>query len=350
MTTKKQDDQAMAEDQAFIQSLYDDLSLEKTDNINDGEMDHPSVALDRRILDAAHKAVADNSALQQNDTIDTKNKPKNDNVKTLPIPTKTGKKIPWYFSVATAASVLLMVTVVNNQLSAPNNPIFDSPSISVDSMINSKQNDTSKQLEALESSELVMAENRLNKSTSAFADSQFVEIESEEVLAFEKENAVSSPTIEQDAVNSTSARQLFLANKQAVEAESQLSKNIASAKREKRAIEEKQAKQSLSTKKAQAILIEDNQLSTQKLSAHLTAVNLSNEKYKILQAESHLSPIYWSLQQETESSYIIELLTTEQASVFYRLNKNNYQLNDTMINEKHEFSKIINLSKKVNIY
>jgi hypothetical protein len=67
MTTNKQDDKSLEDDQDFIQSLYDDLCVNNGDTATQTVIEYPtdqqSEQLDQRILEAAHKAVEIESQL-----------------------------------------------------------------------------------------------------------------------------------------------------------------------------------------------------------------------------------------------------------------------------------------------
>ena len=92
------------DDEEFIQSLYDDLTLE-----SDVLTNQPSDELDRRILSAAHKAVdAKPSMVNQPITKEPSN-----------VSQVVKKKSTWYLSLASAASFILVVSLFSNQMSEP---------------------------------------------------------------------------------------------------------------------------------------------------------------------------------------------------------------------------------------
>jgi hypothetical protein len=93
-------------------------------------------------------------------------------------------------------------------------------------------------------------------------------------------------------------------------------------------------------KTKRAPLVKDELLNKQKLNSSLSPTILSYEKYKTLQAQSQQKTLYWLLQQETDSSYVIELFITEQTSIFYRLNKNSFQLNKSSEDKEKPFAEI----------
>jgi len=102
----------------------------------------------------------------------------------------------------------------------------------------------------------------------------------------------------------------------------------------------------MATKAKGAPSVKDRQLSKERLNSLLSPTALSHEEYKALQAQSQQKTLYWLLQQENDSSYVIELFKTEQTSVFYRLNKNSFQLNKSGEDKKQPFAKIIYIAEK----
>jgi len=84
-------------EQAFIDALYQDVAKECADKTPNDEQ--PSAELDQRILAAAHKAVIA--------------KPQIVAVK------KRAQISPWFTTVAKAASVILVVTLVIDQMDYP---------------------------------------------------------------------------------------------------------------------------------------------------------------------------------------------------------------------------------------
>ncbi len=95
MTTNKHDQ--IAEDQAFIDSLYEQLEEDQTQG--------PSDALDKRILTAAHQAVSAKSPA----ALPHLHQPIN----------KSSHKVAWFYPTSLAASVLLLLGLVSSQLDGP---------------------------------------------------------------------------------------------------------------------------------------------------------------------------------------------------------------------------------------
>jgi len=84
-------------DQAFIDALYQDVAKECVDNSPNDEQ--PSAELDQRILAAAHKAVIAKPQLVENK--------------------KRAQLSPWFTTIAKAASIILVVTLVIDQMDYP---------------------------------------------------------------------------------------------------------------------------------------------------------------------------------------------------------------------------------------
>jgi len=84
-------------DQAFIDALYKDVAKECVDNSPNDEQ--PSAELDQRILAAAHKAVIAKPQLVENK--------------------KRAQISPWFTTIAKAASIILVVTLVIDQMDYP---------------------------------------------------------------------------------------------------------------------------------------------------------------------------------------------------------------------------------------
>lgn len=95
MKMNEQNDKTLAEDEAFIQSLY--TQLEDNQHVT-----APSADLDQRILDVAHAAVDIKPTSDIHDTMPTQR-------------IKKQKKMAWYYPVTMAASVLLVVSLVTRQ-------------------------------------------------------------------------------------------------------------------------------------------------------------------------------------------------------------------------------------------
>ncbi|MFT6986628.1 MAG: hypothetical protein ACJAT7_002469 [Psychromonas sp.] len=321
MTTNKQDDQALADDQAFIQSLYDDLS----DQAGDDATEQPSELLDQRILAAAHKAVATKPTRQ----IDaTPSRQTNDNVEALKHPAVKRKKMAWYYPAAMAASLLLGVTIVNHQLSGPINPAYEGTLASVDHISRSKQSES-----------LVASVTELDLSRSSDKSARSLGAQQtfkEEMIAGGADDAFA----ESEMPLIASVQAPLIADKKMMKSRSKA--ETASAVQKRTDTESVIA----ATKSKHAPSAKEQLLSKQGLNSPLSPTALSHKEYKALQAQSKQKTLYWLLQQENDSSYVIELFTTEQTSLFYRLNKNNFQLNKSSENKKEPFAEIIYITEK----
>ncbi|NQY65655.1 MAG: hypothetical protein HRT38_18505 [Alteromonadaceae bacterium] len=114
-------------DEQFIQSLYDELSEDELDphaTNTKADLDLPSTVLDQKILAAAHKAVAAKPQLISNHDLTNHELTNHDQAsvsqsKQQPS-VKASKKTPaWFSVVAKAASVVLVVTLVIDQMDYP---------------------------------------------------------------------------------------------------------------------------------------------------------------------------------------------------------------------------------------
>lgn len=278
MTMNKQDDKALAEDHAFIQSLYDDVL-----NHDKERSDHPSEQLNQRILAKAHKAVGTKPIL----CLDETSTPLTNNKEaTLSQATKHQKKTAWYYPLATVASLLLVAILVKHQLYNPMTPIDE-----IDS--------------------LVMME----------------------PIVGTKQSKSSTPPAEM--IRPSATRSLFKKEKQI----SELNIAFVEGQRENKMLQLAAVSTQQRTRKS-------------KQHAKIESVNtsfsiiLSHEKYKSMQAQSTQKTLYWQLQHENSSTYIIELFNTATSSTFYRLDKKRFRLNKKDKNRKNSFSEIIYIVDK----
>ena len=117
--SKKQDetltnDKALANDEAFIDALYADIEsieINNTEISNKAAVDQPSKELDQRILNAAHKAVAHAVEKEKAQVVELAN------VKSVKSVTNSKRKklFAWTVPLASAASLVLVVSLVVNQ-------------------------------------------------------------------------------------------------------------------------------------------------------------------------------------------------------------------------------------------
>lgn len=281
MTTNKQADKTLAEDQAFIQSLYDDLA---SSDYRD-EAEQPSGQLEQRILAAAKQEVE--THLDEKMAAVT-----SDNIKPLKRSAKKSKHSVWFYPATMAASVLLMVTVINQQLDTHIQAEFEAP----------------------------LASPAASETFSAAAP--------------QAKSAI-APQASADMLSEAAPMQLSalqMEREADIAAQSQmLAKNELAAK-------QRLAKQALS-KKAK-VQQDSSNLVKLRINPALSASELTYKEYAELQTQSAQKRLYWLLKQEDESSYLIELWLTDTSSRYYRLNKNSFQLNSTPPFEAKAFAEI----------
>lgn len=354
MTTNKQDDKALAENQAFIQSLYDDL----TDQ-NDDATEQPSKQLDQHILAAAHQAVA---AKPTRHIDATSNRQTGGNVQELSQPVNKRKKMAWYYPVSMAASVLLVVTIVNLQLSDSINPAYKAPLASRDKMTSSKQSESlvasvaeidlrifsDEALHPEVSQQAFKEEMLVGESDDAILESELPLIASVVVPVSANKKSMKSSMTAQQTKSETTSEPLARATQQSTEAKADMlaSNDLTTATQEKMIAEQAQQNRSLAAKAKREPSDKDKLISKQKLNVPLSPTVLSYDKYKALQEQSKQKTLYWLLQQENDSNYVIELFKTEQISVLYRLNKNSFQLNKSSEDKSQSFEEISYIAEK----
>ncbi|MFT6925313.1 MAG: hypothetical protein ACJAZP_000893 [Psychromonas sp.] len=305
MVTNKQDDKALTEDEAFIQSLYDDLSDHKTEH----QTDQPSEALDQHIIKAAHKAVETNPA------------PSIDKALNRPAPKR--RKVAWYYPVAMAASVLLVVTMVNHQLSGP---IYETPSVLMDNMESSEQSESL--VASLAEKNLSTASDQTLRSSGAQpALTDKILIKESDAAFFERDQALIASAVSPD-------------KKAIIEEQSKTA--IVTAPLTAKI---QQSELVMTSKAEGGPSVKEKLLSKQQANSLLSPTALSHEEYKALQAQSQQKTLYWSMQQEDQRSYVIKLFKTEQTSVFYRLNKNSFQLKQSRDDKSQPFAEIIYIAE-----
>jgi hypothetical protein len=258
--------------------------------------------------------------------------------------------------------VLLVVTIVNLQLSAPINPVYEAPLASMDKMTSSKQSESLvasvAELDLLTSSDETMGpviaeqafkeEMLVGESDDAFLESEQPLIASAVVpVSANKKSMISSATAQQtkaEKASTPSAR----ATQQSTEAKADIlaSNDLTTVTPEQMLVEQAQQNRSLAAKAKREPSDKDRLISKQKLNVPLSPTVLSHEKYKALQAQSKQKTLYWLLQQENDSNYLIELFETEQTSVLYRLNKNSFQLNKSSEDKRQTFAEISYIAEK----
>ena len=269
MTNKQ--DQQMVEDQAFIDSLYQEVAED-----NASQTEQPSEQLDQRILAAAHKAVASQP---------------------MPATIKQQKKKSWFFPLATAASFLLMITVINHQFSSP--------------IIGNEAQPVTSQL---------LSSDSFNEETvSSMSDS----IEMDQALMEKEFTNIAQPMAEMKASRMAEASKM---------------KSTSLAKKSMQ-----RAKQS--TPMAEEIEVEQVMSSQVEMASPNTPELLTDSKYLQLKNASQQQMITWKLLAEDKTSFIIKLQLSNQTDTLYRLNKNNFDLNENIPPEKNEFPQIKRIHK-----
>lgn len=259
MTTNKQQDETLVEDLVFIQSLYDDLKN------SDIEAEQPSELLDKRILTAAQRELAASSEEKTDD-----------NVEPIKQPTQKRKGFAWFYPASMAASVLLMVTLVNHQF---NETEFRTP---------------------LES-------NAVTESFSLAAPQAKSAVTSRSVKPLPRVEALSE------------SEEVLIAN-----SEQQMADIAATRQRLAQQQLAKQAKSKRLSAKIQQTAV----------------INLSYEEYAALQKEFAVHPLYWLLEEEDDNSYLIKLLQPKNRAQHYRLNKKNFHLDSNQPFKAKPFDQI----------
>ena len=276
--TNKQQDKQLHEDQAFIDSLYEELAVE-TDK---PKQEQPSEQLDLRILAAAHKAVASKPTLQ--------NKPQNK------------KNRNWFYPIATAASAILMITVVGHQIYSPVTENFEMPLSLTDSVVSSDSN------------RQTFSTNEITEMDTSFFEPQLA---SEASFVSEEERATTG--------------------KHAVKMQAPAEKQITL----KASQQAKQSKAKRSSMKQDAeITAKKRMQEKQKVYPATKPIPLTKQQYLALKSESEQQSLYWTLLLETEANYIIELQHFDNQKSYYLLHKQKFQLNNTKKSAPKLFSEI----------
>ncbi len=273
MATNKVNEKELKQDQAFIQSLYDDLAEQNSEDGSQQLTDvQPSELLDKRILAAAHKAINSAPAASKNGAVKTVN-------------SKTPKQAEWFYPATMAASVLLVVTIISHQFYNPNVQVFDAPLASTHSM-------------------------------SKFDESQSDEMLSESEMPLLAAVQTAEPSLKRSSAESAAKMESFKADKQI--------------------IKEKVSKQGAAKAKDSQTEKSREQLRSRAL---LTPIEMSFEQLKTLRAISYQNALYWILQQENADSYLIELFIVDQSPIYYRLNKNEFNIDKRVLSQQTKYNK-----------
>ncbi|WP_019615370.1 hypothetical protein [Psychromonas ossibalaenae] len=363
MATNKQDDKALAEDQAFIQSLYDDLS----DHNGDYTAEQPSEQLDQSILAAAHKAVKAKPTLHSEKTADGQT---DDKKQALNRPAEKRKKMAWYYPAATAASFLLVGLIVNHQLNGPINPEYKAPLVSMEHVTKAKQSESlaapaemgvrtlsDETVRPLVAKQAFKEEMLVEEFDDVFVENEPSLTASVEVPASPHKKGIKSSAVQQSkdeiasepsagASPQSAEAEFVIAAEKETKADMLASNDLTTAAQEQMFAEQAQQKHRLAAKAKQKASVKDRQLSKQTLNTPLPPIVLSHEKYKALQVQSKQNTLYWRLLQENHSSYVIELFSNEQIPVLYRLNKNSFELNKSRQDKRQPFAEITYIAEK----
>lgn len=255
--TNKQNKQLL-EDQAFIDSVYKSLA---DDNALYTDDELPSELLDKRILSAAHKAVETSPILEEDQL--------------------SNKRKSWFFPMATAASVLLMLTVVQQQI---NLTYFS---------------------DGTQTTEMTSSMPELAMSDSIETNNQ--ELEAQFMAGQIKE------------------------------------KQYAAAQAKKEVAASIQSKPSLArTKQSKSfnITTDDTSSDLLKINEKTPVIELTVEQYLLLKKDAEVTPLYWRLIAIQENSYLIQFQSSELKNVTYRLNKSRFKIDNTNRVETRLFSEI----------
>jgi len=270
--TDKQQDKQLVEDQAFIDSLYEELA-DETGKANE---EPPSEQLDQRILAAAHKAVASKPTLQKNRN--------------------------WFYPIATAASAILMITLVGHQIYSPVTENVEMPLALTDS-VPSTDNDK----HTFSTNEITAMDTSLFEPPLA-SEASFV---SEEERATTGKHAV---------------KMQASAEKQITRQASQQAKQSKAKRSSMKQEAEMTAKKSVQEK--------------QKVYPATKPIPLTKQQYLALESESKEQSLDWILLLETETNYIIELQHFDNQKSYYLLQKQQFQLDNTSKSAPKSFSEI----------
>lgn len=261
-------DNQLNDDEAFIQSLYDELATQKP-----SKDEQPSKAMDEKILAAAHRSVGPSTKL-------------------------VNTKRAWYVPVASAASVILVVSLFFNQL---NDPVMQS-------------------------------EMSFSGSSSTSGNSSTV-VEPEELMNDQLYDVPSSDSSVQATTEMLQVRPAMsvksketLIKHQGINKKTQAMKRISLKSKE----EIKQFKQLHATN--YSVLSNDEQLvGISKPVPEELNVNVMTEKlFNQLLGLNR----YWLFVDEKKEFYLIEIVEQESDNLLYKLDKKAYYINRSMQNNK----------------
>ena len=279
MTNKAQNKQ-LAEDQAFIDSLYENLSSDSDD------AEQTSGQLDQRILAAAHKAVGSKPVLS----------------KTLP--NKKNKK--WFFPIATAASAILMITLVGHQIYSPVSDKFKMPT-------------------AVQLNTPVLENNSSMQVSREMAQMDVIILG--DILAKELHSSNEEELVSQGTILAKKSRPSSLAEMQDKQQTQQ------------RKVKRRTAKLSNLQEQAKFEMLESAKIKSV-INSINTPTKLTEDAYLTLKHQSEQRPLYWTLVHENDVSYVIELKQIKGGNTFYRLAKSDFTLGTVSTTEQILFTEI----------
>lgn len=252
----------LQDDEAFINSLYQEI--DQSDESSSSEM------LDKRIISAAHKAVSDKAKQKKN------------------------KKFTWYHTLATAASLTLVVTLVFHQQSNVLPPIEQSYELADESI--------------KESSELLGKNDTEMMRAAPTATISADTVPQAKLMTYARKNAAGEKKERQ--VN-TQLTQIKSAQPKGV-----VNQEVAlyAAKPQNRSINSIELKQENTLSLA---LSDSEQVTSVKLLTHQMLLNYKKLNSQLINNEKY----YWSLRSEQNNDYNIMIFSKESGSLSYRLPK-----------------------------
>ena len=268
-------DNELTEDEAFIQSLYDDLSkqdagVKQTYTANTAP-EQPSKDADNKILAAAHRAV--------------RSAPKAE-VK------KIGKKHSWYIPLASAASLVLVFSLFIKQLNTP--------------LIQPSNLESIQPLAESNDSEQLLAVEEISQLTDEPAQSMYKQAHKQEKPSAVKQKSKQSSNEMKRAFSPVASQSL--------------------AKKEQQLADEQAAG---------SLRLHNDNLLIDNHAASLVADKksipyLSKKRYELLLSEKY----NWIFISEEKEYYVIQLVSKEGKNTLYKLNKTAYYINKSMQKNK----------------
>jgi len=258
----------LKDDEAFIQSLYDDLASQEP-----SQEEYPSKEMDEKILAAAHRSVGSSPKL-------------------------VNTKRAWYLPIASAASVILVVSLFFNQL---NDPVMQAEmSFSGNSPASSNPSEVAEQEELVSEQlyDVSPSDNSVQASTEMLQARPAMSVQSKESLLKHK------------GINK---------NQQAM-------KRISLQAKEER----KQSKQ-LQASSYSALNDEKQLIETSKaVPEQISVIVMTQELFDKL---VHMNS-FWLFVNEEKEFYHIEVVEQDSEKMLYKLDKKTYYINRSMQKNK----------------